>query len=411
MGFLCANCLHVVRLQRWEAIEFHGAVAGGVRTGRQPVQTVTNRQVQWEAVLVVLVHDVGAVAGRAGDDHFFHLAFLLGPDRKLDGFVHGFDQAGEFAHVGVYPTLDGGAGFTRNQYHFTDQDAGVGDQRTARLQDDFRQVVAEIFLEEADDFFGVGFQAVGAGDVVGREATAHVDQLEVDAVFFLQAFEDHFDLGNRRVPHADVALLRANVEGDAVWHQAQVTGEDQQVHGHVGLAAEFARQRPVSSGRAFGEDAHVDFRTRRGLGDVAQVGFGVGGIQTHALLVEVANVLGFLDGVAVADAIRADALVHDFVELVDRRDVEVRAFLFEQVDDFDGRVGLDRVVDLGEFETGTQVVIGLADHRGVDHHERGFLFVGKRLHFVEGFTREIVFDVDRHAGNSYWQTRLINGCK
>ena len=107
----------------------------------------------------------------------------------------------------------------------------------------------------------------------------------------------------------------------------------------------------------------------------------------------------------------ADALVHHFVELVDRGDVEVRAFLFEQVDDFNGRVGLDCVVDLGEFETGAQIVVGLADHRGVDHHERGFLFVGEGLHFLEGIAREIVFDVDRHAGNSYWQTEIINGCK
>ncbi len=188
------------------------------------------------------------------------------------------------------------------------------------------------------------------------------------------------------------------MEGYAVRHQAQVAGEDQQVHGHVGLAAELARQRPVGGGRAFGEDAYVDFRARCGLGDVAQVGFGVGGVQAHALLVEVADVLGFLDGVAVADAIRADALVQHFIQLVDRGDVEARAFLVQQVDDFDGRVGLDGVVDLGEFETCTQVIVGLGDHLGIDDHERGFLLVGERLHFLKGIAREIVFDLDRHAG-------------
>ncbi|MCY1437848.1 hypothetical protein D9M71_540240 [compost metagenome] len=187
------------------------------------------------------------------------------------------------------------------------------------------------------------------------------------------------------------------MEGDAVRHQAQVAGEDQQVHGHVGLAAEFARQRPVGGGRAFGQDTHVDFRARCGLGDVAQVGFGVGGEQAHALLVEVADVLGFLDGVAVADLVGADAATKHFVQLIDRGDVEARAFLFEQVDDLDGRVGLDRVVDLGEFETGAQVVIGLADHLGVDEHERGFLLVGERLHFLKGIAREVVFDLNRHA--------------
>lgn len=163
------------------------------------------------------------------------------------------------------------------------------------------------------------------------------------------------------------------------------------------LAAEFARQWPVGGGGAFGEDAHIDFRTRGGLGDVAQVGFGVGGIQTHALLIEVADVLGFLDGVAVADVGRVDAAAQHFVQLVDRGDVEAGAFFVQQVDDLGGRVGLDRVVDLGEFETSAQVVIGLGDHLGVDDHERGFLLVGERLHFLKGFAREIVFDINRHA--------------
>ncbi len=201
------------------------------------------------------------------------------------------------------------------------------------------------------------------------------------------------------------------MEGNAVRNQAQVTGEDQQVHGHVGLAAELARQRPVGGGRAFGQDAHVHLGARGGLGDVAQVGFGVGGVQANALLVEVADVLGLLDGVAVADAIGADTLVHHLVQLIDRGDVEVRAFFLEQVDDLDGRVGLDCVVDLGELETGAQVVVGLADHLGVDEYERGFLFVGERLHFLEGITREIVFDLDRHAQGLHGQTECLSGCK
>src|SRR3546814_3362461 len=106
---------------------------------------------------------------------------------------------------------------------------------------------------------------------------------------------------------SNVALLRADMEGNAVGLQLQLTREDQEIHRHVGLAAELARQRPVRSGRAFGEDAYIDFRTRRGLGNVAQVGFRVGGEHAHTLVVEVADVLGFLDGVAVADALRATA--------------------------------------------------------------------------------------------------------
>src|SRR5690606_37290287 len=114
------RALDVEGFQRREAVEFDGAVAGGVGTGGQPVEAVADGQVQRQAVLVLLVHDVGAVAGRAGDHHFLHLALLLGPDGELDGLVHGFDQAGELAHVGVDPALHGGARFTRDQHHFAD---------------------------------------------------------------------------------------------------------------------------------------------------------------------------------------------------------------------------------------------------------------------------------------------------
>ncbi len=190
------------------------------------------------------------------------------------------------------------------------------------------------------------------------------------------------------------------MEGNAVGLQLQLTREDQEIHRHVGLAAELARQRPVRSGGAFGEDAYIDFRTRRGLGDVAQVGFRVGGEHAHTLVVEVADVLGFLDGVAVADALRANAAGHYFVQLIDRGDIEARTLVAQQIDDLDRRVGLDGVVHAGEFETGAQVVIGLADGFGVDHHEGGFVLVGKCLHLLEGGARVIVFDLDRHAWDS-----------
>ena len=131
-------------------------------------------------------------------------------------------------------------GFTRDQHYFTHQNAGVGNQRAAWLEDDLGQLVAKVFLQEAGNFFRVGLQGVGLGQVVGREAPAHVDHLQGDVVFFLQTLEDHLDLGNGGIPGADVALLRAHVEGDAVGLQAQFLGQHQQVHGHVGLAAELA---------------------------------------------------------------------------------------------------------------------------------------------------------------------------
>ncbi|MNR02428.1 hypothetical protein D3C85_1182780 [compost metagenome] len=195
------------------------------------------------------------------------------------------------------------------------------------------------------------------------------------------------------------------MEGHAIGHQAQLLGEDQQVQGHVRVAAELARQRPVGRGGAFGEDAHIDLGAGGGLGDVAQVGFGVGGEQAHALLVEVADVPGFLDGVAVADALRADTGLHHLVQLVDGGDVEVRPLVTQQLGDLGGRVGLHCVVDLGEGEAAHQLIVGIGDGLLVDHHERGFLLIGKRLHALEGFGREVVFDLDRHARDSIWQNK------
>ncbi len=197
------------------------------------------------------------------------------------------------------------------------------------------------------------------------------------------------------------------MEGNAVGLQAQLAGQDQQVHGHVGLAAELARQRPVCGSRALGENTHVDLGAGSGLGDVAQVGFGVGGEQAHALLVEVADVLGFLDGVAVADALRTDAGLHHLVQFVDRGDIEVRTLVAQQLGDFGSGIGLHRVVDPGEGEAVGQLVVGIGDGLLVDDHEGGFLLVGEGLHALEGFRGEIILDLDGHGWDSQWQNTWI----
>src|SRR3546814_1015741 len=43
--------------------------------------------------------------------------------------------------------------------------------------------------------------------VVGREATAQVDHLQLNTVFVAQALEDDLHLGDRRIPRADVAQI------------------------------------------------------------------------------------------------------------------------------------------------------------------------------------------------------------
>ena len=132
-------------------------------------------------------------------------------------------------------------------------------------------------------------------------------------------------------------------------------------------------------------------------------------LRRSALLVEVADVLGLRDGVAVADALRLDPGGQHLVQLVDGGDVEVRALVAQQLGDLDGRVGLDRVVDLGEREIANEIVIGPADGGGVDDDEGGFMLVGEGLHLLEGFARIVIFDLDGHASDSRWAEQIEGG--
>ncbi len=62
-------------------------------------------------------------------------------------------------------------------------------------------------MQKTGDLLGIGLQGVGLGQIVGREAAAHVDHLQDDAVLVLQPLEDHLDLGDGAVPGTDIALL------------------------------------------------------------------------------------------------------------------------------------------------------------------------------------------------------------
>ena len=99
--------------------------------------------------------------------------------------------------------------------------------------------------------------------LVGKSA-AHVDHGQVDAA--LGAVAEH-RRGHRQraVPRLHLALLRADMERDAVRLQAQALGEVEHVDRHFRVAAELARQRPLGAG-AIIEDAaeHLARRGRHG---------------------------------------------------------------------------------------------------------------------------------------------------
>ena len=59
------------------------------------------------------------------------------------------------------------------------------------------------------------------------------------------------------IPLADVALLASDMERNAVGGEPKVASLDEEIVGHIGMAAEFAGQRPVCGNRIFDENAYV----------------------------------------------------------------------------------------------------------------------------------------------------------
>ena len=145
----------------------------------------------------------------------------------------------------------------------------------------------------------------------------------VDAA--LAAFaEDGRRRGERPVPGVRVALLRADMERDAVGVEAEPMGVLEHVDRHRGLAAELARQRPFGA-VAVEQDAAEDARAGRGAGDLLDLLHAVDGEQAHAALIGARDVALLLDGVAEGDAVRLGAGGEHHLDLGDRGGVEARA--------------------------------------------------------------------------------------
>src|SRR6185312_9862692 len=109
--------------------------------------------------------------------------------------------------------------------------------------------------------------------------------------------------GERPVPGVLVALLRPDMERDAVGLETELEGVLEHIDGHARLTAELARQRPLRSD-AVGEDAAEDLRPRGDPGDLLDLGLAVHGIEADAQREGTRDVALLLDGVAVGDAVR-----------------------------------------------------------------------------------------------------------
>jgi hypothetical protein len=159
--------------------------------------------------------------------------------------------------------------------------------------------------------------------IARRKAAAHVDHAQRDPLVG-QPPEQVRRRGERGVPLGRIALLRADMEGNAVGGEAQVAGLEQQGLGHIGLAAELARQGPVRA-LATGQDAAEDARAGCGAGEFLQLRLAVEGEKGDAERMGARDVAFLFDRVAKGNPLRPRAGGERHVDLRDGGGVEAGA--------------------------------------------------------------------------------------
>ena len=162
-----------------------------------------------------------------------------------------------------------------------------------------------------------------------------------------------------------VALLRADVERDAVGFETEPVRMLEHVDRHGRLAAEFARQRPLRPD-AVGEDAAEDAAARRRARDFLHLGLAIDREEAHAERVGPGDVALFLDRVAERDAVGGGTRGEHHLDLGDRGGVEAGAEAGKQRQHFRRRVGLHGVEHARVGQRLGEAEIVLADDIEID---------------------------------------------
>ena len=222
-----------------------------------------------------------------------------------------------------------------------------------------------------EDGVAVGFHRRHVLQVLGRETAAEVDHREVHAA--LAAFLEH---GRRRregtVPGMLVALLRADMERDAMRLQAELERVLEHVDRHGRLAAELARQRPFRAD-AVGEDAAEHPGAGRGAGDLFDLGLAVDRVEANAEREGAGDVTLLLDRVAIGDAVGRSARGQHHLDLGDRGGVEAGAEPGKQRQNLRRRVCLHRVEHAGVGQRLGEGIVVVADDVEVDDQAGPFV--------------------------------------
>ena len=144
------------------------------------------------------------------------------------------------------------------------------------------------------------------------------------------------------------------------------------VCGHCRLAAELARQGPIRPD-AIGQDTAEDPAARRGPGDLLDFGLAVDRIEADAERVGARDVPLFLNGVAIADAVRCGTGCQHHLDLGDRGSIEAGAQLRQQRQDLRRRIGLHGIEHPRVGQGLCKGTVVVANHVKVDDQARAFV--------------------------------------
>ena len=262
----------------------------------------------------------------------------------------------------------------RDENDFRLDDTGIADHATARLDDRARDVVAEMLAECCEDRLTIGFRRRHVAQVLRREAAAHVDHLQVNALLG-KLREDALGIGQSRIPGIDLQHLRTDMERNAVGFETELMGIDKYVDSHLRHATELARQRPFGP-FAIRENAAEHAGAGSGAGHLLDFFMAVDRIEVDAEGMRPRNVALLLDRVAVGDTVGRCTGVERHLDFGNGGAIEARAHVGEQLEHFRSRVGLHGVIDRAIRQGVTESGIVVADHVEIDDKARTFRTTG-----------------------------------
>src|ERR1019366_9906616 len=192
----------------------------------------------------LLVKHIDGVATRSGNHaRLGGLAIESGPDWIADHLVHRLGEAVELADVEIDPLHLVVVRLPGDQHDFRLNDARIADHPAPRLDYRFGDAVAEMTAQRLEYRLPISLHRRHVLQIFRWEAAAKIDHLQVDPAL-RQVAEDRSRRFQRAIPHARIALLRADVKRQAESNEPEPMRMFEHAQRHLPRAAEFAPQGP-----------------------------------------------------------------------------------------------------------------------------------------------------------------------